>query len=343
MRLGRLIGLVAAALLLSSQAAQAGDVAVVSAMAYDAERDREISFLIWGPSDGSGEETLVAGNSVFEPVAAVPHGAFAEGPHPLIVLFHGTSGNYRAMGWLGRALAAEGAMVVVANHPGSTSLDVTEQSMMETWNQAQDGSFLISWVLASDEFGSLIDQDRIVSAGFSLGGYSALAIAGAEIRTEALQAFCIERPASETCKLFGPELYGPLAEEGRQDQPLGDDRIVAAVSLAPGLIPAMDVRSFDRMALPVLVVAGTHDEMLPIDRHARLLAGRFQNGAYLELGNASHFSFLGLCTPNASEVLAEEDAEFLCNNPNEGDRREIHALTVRMIVSFLRQNELLED
>lgn len=326
-----------------AQSAGAHEVAVVSAKAYDRARDREIPFLIWGPSDGSGAAEKVAGNSVFEPVSAVPGGKFAKGPYPLVVLFHGTSGNYRSMGWLGRALAAQGMLVVVANHPGSTTMQVTQQSMMHTWNQAKDGSFLIDWMLASKDFAPLIDQRKIVSAGFSLGGYSALAIAGVELRLAQLQKFCKKRPNSETCKLFGDELYGPLAENSDQDQHLGDERIVAAVSLAPGFVPAMSRDSISRIDLPVLLIAGTQDEMLPINRHARALAGKFKKGTYLELSNASHFSFLGLCTEQAPKILAEEEAEFLCHNPHEGDRKEIHALTVNLISSFLGLHKVLTE
>ncbi len=320
--------------------AHAGTAAVHQGEAIDEARGRTIPYLIWGPSDGTGEAAPVAGNSVFEPVMAVPNGTFAEGPHPLVVLFHGTSGNYRAMGWIGSRLAAEGYMVIAANHPGSTSLQVTLQSMMQTWSQAEDGSFLIGHLLTSETYGPLIDGDRIIAAGFSLGGYSALAIGGAVIRMDPFQDFCRERPSSETCILFGEELYGPLAEARDQERYLGDPRIRAVVSLAPGLVPFMDPESLRAIDVPALVIAGSQDEMLPVERHARGLLGAIPQGTYVELSNASHFSFLGICTPEAPELLVEEDATFLCDNPEGGDRGEMHDLTTALIVTFLKAHEL---
>ena len=105
----------------------------------DESRARTMEVWIWGPGDHAGGASEVAGNSVFEPVTGRTGRVFAPGLHPLIVFFHGTSGNTRSIAWLSSALAAHGYIVVSANHPGSTSMEVTQDSMMKTWLQAEDG------------------------------------------------------------------------------------------------------------------------------------------------------------------------------------------------------------
>ena len=301
----------------------------------DTSRARTMEVWIWGPGERTKRTSEVAGNSIFEPVAGRSGGSFAPGRHPLLVLFHGTSGNTRSMAWLSSALAAHGYIVVSANHPGSTSLQVTQESLMETWSQAEDGSFLIGTLLASKTFAPSIDTGHIGSVGFSLGGYSALAIAGARLEIGKLQDFCRVNPGEETCKLFPDALYGPLVQGEPQNRDVSDPRIRAAVSLAPGFVPALDPESLAAIGIPVLVMTGAEDEMLPVERHARLLAGELSRGDYIELGYASHFSFLGICANGALEVLREENAEFLCHDPAALTRRSIHDRALRYITSFL--------
>ena len=301
----------------------------------DESRDRTMEVWVWGPAQPTGSASLVGGNSVFEPVAGRSGRNFAPGSHPMLVFFHGTSGNTRSIAWLSSALAAHGYIVVSANHPGSASLQVSQESIMQTWLQAEDGRFLIDALLASKEFAPSIDVERIGSIGFSLGGYSSLAIAGARLEIRKLQEFCRISPEEETCKLFPDALYGPPVAGQPQNRDVSDPRIRIAVSLAPGFVPALTPDSMAAIDVPVLVVAGTQDEMLPAERHARRLAGQFVLGDYVELSYASHFSFLGLCTSGALEILREENAEFLCHDPAESTRQAVHDRVVRLIADFL--------
>lgn len=301
----------------------------------DESRARTMEVWIWGPSQPTGRAPRVAGNSVFEPVYGSTGRALVPEKHPMLVFFHGTSGNTRSIAWLSSALAAHGYIVVSANHPGSTSLQVTQETMMETWSQAEDGSFLIDSVLASEEFAPFIDVDRIGSIGFSLGGYSALAIAGARLDIRKLQEFCRTSPEEETCKLIPDALYGPQVSGHPQNRSVLDPRVRVAVTLAPGFVPALDEDSITGIEMPVLIVAGTEDEMLPVGNHARLLAGQFVLGEYVEFSYLSHFGFLGQCTSGALEILREERAEFLCHDPAQSTRAAIHDRVIRAITAFL--------
>ena len=326
-----------ATLILGDAGAQGYDPTVYITELTDESRGRAMEVWIWGPGEPRQAGSRVGGNAVFEPVAGRIANGFAPGRHPLLVFFHGTNGNTRAIAWLSSALAARGYIVVSANHPGSTSLDVSEESVLQTWLQAQDGSFLLDELLASSRFAPSVDVERIGSIGFSLGGYSALAIAGARLDIGRLQAFCREKPDEATCELFPNALYGPTVKGEPQNRDVSDPRIRAAVSLAPGFVPAMDRKSLAAIAVPVLVVTGSADEMLPVARHGRPLAGRMQRGEYVELSYASHFSFLGLCTEGALEVLRADDAEFLCDDLGAEPRSAVHARVIRHVESFLAQ------
>ena len=327
--------LVVALSLTSSVEAEPYDPIVHITEMTDESRARTMEVWLWGPGPKKADDSTVAGNSVFKPVKGRSGQEFVPGRHPLLVMFHGTSGNTRSMAWLGSSLAAQGYIVISANHPGTTSLQVTQESMMQSWTQTEDGSFLIDSFLGSEEFAGSIDSSRIGSIGFSLGGYSALAIAGVRLDISKLQTFCLNRPHEETCKLVPDALYGPLVKGEPQNRDLADSRMKVAVSLAPGYVPAMDTASLSAIDASTLVIAGSQDEMLPIGHHARLLAGRLPRGEYLELSYASHFSFLGVCAEGALAILREENAEFLCHNPDEASRQQVHERTVRYISGFL--------
>ena len=329
------IAITLATLSLGDARAEGYDPTVYITELTDESRERTMEVWIWGPGERQETASRVGGNGVFEPVDGRTGNSFVPGEHPLLVFFHGTNGNTRSIAWLSAALATRGYIVVSANHPGSTSLDVSEESVLQTWLQASDGSFLIDELLASSQFGPSIDVERIGSIGFSLGGYSALAIAGARLRIDELQAFCREAPEEATCELFPNALYGPSVKGEPQNRDVADPRIRAAVSLAPGFVPALDRMSLTAIDAPVLVIAGSADEMLPVARHARLLAGRLKRGEYAELSYASHFSFLGVCTEGARELLREDGAEFLCDDLGVERRAAVHARVIRYVESFL--------
>ena len=178
------------AMLISGDArAQAYDPSLYITELADESRGRSMEVWVWGPGEPRGTVSRVGGNGVFEPVDGRIGNGFAPGRHPLLLFFHGTNGNTRSIAWLSSALASYGYIVASANHPGSTSLDVSEESLLQTWQQARDGSFMLDELLALSDVGPSIDAERIGSIGFSLGGYSALAIAGARLQISKLQDF----------------------------------------------------------------------------------------------------------------------------------------------------------
>ena len=58
---------------------------------------------------------------------------------------------------------------------------------------------LIDKLLADPRFGPRIDATRIGAAGFSLGGYTVLALAGARLSRDQWERFCAEHPDDPNC------------------------------------------------------------------------------------------------------------------------------------------------
>jgi predicted dienelactone hydrolase len=87
---------------------------------------------------------------------------------------------------------------------------------------ARDLSEVIEKMLADPEFGARIDSRRIAAAGFSLGGYTMIEIAGGTTDRAAYRAFCTSSAADGICKSPPefPELldyFNRLDAVGRND------------------------------------------------------------------------------------------------------------------------------
>ncbi len=144
--------------------------------------------VIWYPAVDTAIETKQfigpPDAPLFEAGSATPHAPFEPslGKWPLIVLSHGTGGSAMQLAWLGTALARAGFIAVAVDHPGNnsaTDAPLTPEGMALWWERATDLSNVIDGMLADAEFGPKIDTRLIGAAGFSLGGYTVLELAGA--------------------------------------------------------------------------------------------------------------------------------------------------------------------
>ena len=88
--------------------------------------------------------------------------------------------------------AARGAIVIAANQPGSTTGDSRPQTDLTL--QIRDLSALISHYLQAPGWREHIDAQHIGAIGHSKGGYSVLALAGAQLTRESLTRYCQQMP-----------------------------------------------------------------------------------------------------------------------------------------------------
>lgn len=318
--------------------AQAG-VGFSTATFTDQHRDRSLATFFWYPSEDK-EIEVIAGNVAFEGFKASQNAKIQDGTFPLYVLVHGTSGNWKNLSWLAAALAKEGAFVMAANHPDYTSGNSSPASVMKMWDQPKDISFLLDRVFSSD-FSEYLDKDRINVIGYSLGGYSALALAGAVLDMKSYLSFCLEN-LDKACEYFSstfPDFNDSFYENASKNHI--DDRIMTSIAIAPGFVESMTDVSLANIDIPVLIIGAEHDKNIPPATHFEPKRRKFsETTEYQEINDASHFSFMQICRPKAIEILAEEGAEFVCKDGGTKSRQEIHKELYQMISKYIQSQKI---
>jgi predicted dienelactone hydrolase len=312
-------------------------------------RDAQVHALdvvVWYPAEaGAREKPLVIhGLDIFE-LGEVARDAplAAKAKFPLVVISHGTGGSALSMAWLGEALAAHGYITAAVNHPGNNAGEpYTAKGFSIWWERARDLSETTSGMLADAKFGDRIDPGRIGSAGFSIGGYTMIEIAGGITDLQGFMRFCDSPNAGRNCT--SPPEFPSLVEDFRKllrDHPevlrhsgasYRDTRVRAVFAMAPGLGPAFTAASLEAISIPVQIVAGESDQNVPVDLNAKYFAAKIP-GAKLHLfpGKVAHYVFLDAC----SEV-GRKTVPLLCVDAEGVDRDAIHADTVQRALRFFR-------
>lgn len=308
---------------------------------------------IWYPADTAAVEQTQWMGSPDNPFAdvgkAAVNAALIAAPErlPLILLSHGTGASSQMMGWLGTSLASHGFIAAAVNHPGNNATEAyTLQGFSLWWERATDLSTVLDQLLADATFGKRIDPKRIGAAGFSLGGFTVIEIAGGIGETARYQEFCKSPKADGMCvdPAEFPGISSQVVESAKSDASFRaaladgakshrDSRIRAIFAMAPALGPAFDPASLARISIPVLIVAGSDDKVVPVESSAKFFAAQI-HGAQLTLFPAvGHYTFLATCGQ-----LGRTSRPDLCLDNAGILRDDIHAQTANLAWHFFETN-----
>ena len=312
----------------------------------DASNERPLEMVVWYPAGATTTAPkLVADNPAFVGVMVAGNAPPAAGEHPLVVLSHGYRGNWSNQAWLASALAHQGYIVAAVNHPGSTTHDRSPQAAAQLWLRPADVSRAIDAVTAQPKKFGTVAKPRIAVVGHSLGGWTSLEIAGARFDTERFGEDCKVHSQLASCSVYQQMNPASRADSNtRLAADLRDKRVTAVVSLDLGLSRGFTDASLAALPVPVLVIAaGVPSQDLPAQLESADLVKRLpkKSSQYVEISDASHFSFMSLCKPGAMEML-EEDAPgdgIICTDGDGGrGRTEIQQQTISLINEFLARS-----
>lgn len=305
---------------------------------------------VWYPAAVGVEMTEIA----IPPDRPVFVGGFAArnveiggtGRFPLIVMSHGTGGSAMQMMWLGRALAERGFIVAAVDHHGNTAAEEAfdARGFRMPWQRAIDLSRIIDQLLADPRLGPRIDQTRIGAVGYSLGGYTVVALAGGTTDLDALQRFCESAARDATCD---PQSEYPEAQDdfdrlvqtdpatrallSEYAAPYRDDRITSFVALAPALAQAFDAESLAAISASFLIIVGDNDTVAPPASNASYLSGLIPGAEIQTVSGATHYVFLSECNARGRRYVP------VCADPEGLDRRTIHEQSAALVAQHFQR------
>ncbi|MBA2954955.1 alpha/beta fold hydrolase [Nocardioides sp. MAH-18] len=244
-----------------------------------------------------------------------------EWPHapgdPLVVLSHGTGGSAGAMAWLAEPLSDAGFRVVALDHHGNDAHGGYHPAgFLFGWERPRDLTVVLDALEREGPLGP------VGAAGFSYGGYTVAALAGARLDPVVVGAVVGGAVPAPDIPEF-PDVFERLRQEvspdavaaavARSGADLSDDRVRAAFLVAPGLGGLVDPGSLRGVSVPVEIRWASADRINPFDADARPYLEGIPGAAGREVGPAGHEDFIPPLRPEAPvrrEVAADAVAFF---------------------------------
>ncbi len=266
--------------------------------------------------------------------AAGAHGAYEVGPFtvtaglnapvaagqfPVVIISHGSGGNRLGYLTIAQALAEAGYIVMMPEHFGNNRDDnFLDGKTRNLELRPRHISLCIDDIATNELLTGAVLSDQVAVIGHSIGGYTALAVAGGQVWNAAR----------------------------RQVPTQPDARVRGLVLMAPATAWFMPKDALADVTLPMLIYQADQDPFTPSEHVARVLdqVPDQTKIAHQIVENAGHFSFL---SPFPQDMISPD---FLpSQDPEEFDRVAFHQRLAVEVAEFLggllggsdcRENEL---
>lgn len=317
---GRFLGFLLVILASTFAAPAAAAVASPPSVGFEQARTAEgVEIGIWYPASGTAVRHRLG---LYE--QDVAEGAPVIGRNlPLVVMSHGSGGYFGGHYDTALALARAGFVVAALTHPGDNWRDRTRATDLTARPRAL--SALISHMLGGWPARAAIDPDRVGAFGFSAGGFTVLAAAGARPDLSRLGPHCAAHPGLYDCTLLREH---PQREPPAMWHPASDARIKAIVVVAPALGFTFDRDRLAGVTIPVQLWRAGNDEVLPAPYYADAVRAALPSAPqYHDVAGAGHFDFLAPCS-------AAGDLPGICSSAAGFDRVAFHASFNAAVTEF---------
>lgn len=288
------------------------------------ENGPALSAMVWSPCAATPSGVELGPYQV----QAVPQCTIVGKQLPLVVISHGSGGTLLGHYDTAIALADAGFVVVSLNHPGNTFGDDGAVGQIKIFeSRPRDVSRVISFMTERWQHRQQLDAKAIGVFGFSRGGYTVLALAGA-----------IPKNAASAKRLCGQadEASGPLCQRFKANditlRPQADPRIRAGVVVDP--LNLFDTgASLQAVRIPIQLWAselgGDGVELAHVEAIKTALP---QAPEYHLARGAGHFAFLVPCS-----AALTKNAPSICVDAAGFDRSAYHQKMNADVVAFFQK------
>jgi predicted dienelactone hydrolase len=192
-------------------------------------------------------------------------------------------------------------------------------------------------LLENSNWSSKIDTTKIGMAGFSLGGHTAIALAGGRISYNSLNEF--SKTEEGTIEFTLPEIGNIsnlltttiLSEGEKENKNIKDNRIRVFVALAPALGQGYQSKTqLSSIKSPILIIGAQGDERTPITTNAKHYNLLIEHSKYLELeGEIGHYVFM-----NVAKAELRNNAPVIFKDNASVKRAEVHNIVTSATLDF---------
>jgi len=260
----------------------------------------ELPVQVWFPASRGDEEVEVTYQGF------LPSGAIGEPVpdcsevRPLVVFSHGNAGIRFQSIFLTEFWATRGVITLAPDHAGNTFLDLDAALEAElSFRRPLDISDTVDWFYEETADSDHPLHDCVDPAagyqvsGHSYGGYTALAVGGAQLDLSHLDSVC-ESPDDLFCDAL--EYWG-TDHPGEMLVDRGDNRASAVLSMTPAGWQMFGDHLAD-ISVPTVVMGATDDNLTPMDTAVRPTWDRLATTPrhLAELQGGNHFAFSNLCS-----------------------------------------------
>ncbi|MBD2435230.1 alpha/beta hydrolase [Nostoc sp. FACHB-110] len=236
-------------------------------------------------------------------------------PTAVIVISHGLGTNSSNFQYLATHLASYGFAVVVPNHPESNTKKL--RSLINQPNEFTDRPLDIKYILNQLEKGNKTDYrfkgklnlQQVGVFGQSLGGYTALALAGAKINFQQLEKDCQSTNLDQTWNLSLLFQCRALELKNHSNYNLQDTRVKAAIAVSPITSSIFGKAGLSQIQTPVMIFASSNDTIAPA-LYEQVLPFSWLTSSHkylLTLVGGTHFSTIGDSNPASGQIQLPAD------------------------------------
>ena len=262
--------------------------------AGDAE-PRTLRVVYWYPTrDTDGDDALYAGLLAAPGVFAGAAPADDLGPLPVLLFSHGNGGFAEQSFFFTEFFASHGFLVAAVDHTTNTFFDIQQDSDPRIFRwRPQDITALLDHIadLPAGHALAGLASDRVALSGHSFGGYTTLAIGGADFAVDLVLAYC----QTESLPLGACDSVDD--EQALYRAGFLDDRVAALVPMSPGAV-ILFTGGVDDVTVPTLLFTGSKDATTPNATEGDLAWNALAAGANnrrVDFATAGHFTFSDAC------------------------------------------------
>ncbi|MEM8808231.1 MAG: alpha/beta fold hydrolase [Cyanobacteria bacterium P01_G01_bin.38] len=271
---------------------------------------------------------------------------------PVIVISHGVAASVWSLAYLAEHLASHGYAVILLEHPETTPQRFSQffsglagpPSAMTLLNRPRDITAALDTLTQQAQRNPDLQKLNLESVGVlghSLGGYTALAVAGADVNATQITETCqgntvAQRPSLNLSMLIQCRFAEIPSDASFEVQ---DERVEAVIALNPFTSKVFGEAGLGAIDVPVMLVSSLDDYFVPalpeqIEPYDWLQS---RNRYLVLIENATHFSLLERGADGALPV-----PDFLIGPSSETIHQQMATLSLAFFERHLQQQATAE-